>query len=105
MGQYGGGFDGYVHNLCDALLVPRGTFYNHIKRNKRSMAWYAIRREKLKDDIRQVYDDYNQIDGANKIAAVLQTRGEKVSVRVVRELMQDMGLISIREGAKDYYPC
>ena len=69
------------------------------------MAWYAIRREKLKDDIRQVYDDYNQIDGANKIAAVLQTRGEKVSVRVVRELMQDMGLISIREGAKDYYPC
>lgn len=92
-----------VHNLCDALLVPRGTFYNHIKRNKRSMAWYAIRREKLKDDIQQVYDDYNQIYGANKIAAVLQTRGDKVSVRVVRELMQDMGLISIREGAKDYY--
>ena len=20
-----------VHNLCDALMVPRGTFYNHIK--------------------------------------------------------------------------
>lgn len=26
-----------VHNLCDALMVPRGTFYNHIKRNKRNI--------------------------------------------------------------------
>lgn len=24
-----------VHALCDALMVPRGTFYNHILRNKR----------------------------------------------------------------------
>lgn len=36
-----------VHNLCDALMVPRGTFYNHIKRNKRDNAWYAKRRESL----------------------------------------------------------
>lgn len=30
-----------IHNLCDALMVPRGTFYNHLKRNKRDNSWYA----------------------------------------------------------------
>ena len=26
-----------VHTLCEALEVPRSTFYNHILRNKRGM--------------------------------------------------------------------
>ena len=30
-----------VHVLCEALDVPRGTFYNHIKRNKRDNSSYA----------------------------------------------------------------
>lgn len=29
-----------VHVLCDAFNVPRGTFYNYIKRNKRDNVWY-----------------------------------------------------------------
>ena len=33
----------------------------------------------------------------------MKSRGVKVSVEMVRELMKDMGLISIREGAKDDY--
>ena len=92
-----------VHNLCDALLVPRSTFYNHIKRNKRTLAWYAVRREELREQIREIYDDNRQIFGSKKIAAVLKSRGVRVSVEMVRELMKDMGLISIREGAKDDY--
>ena len=92
-----------IHNLCDALMVPRSTFYNHIKRNKRTLAWYAIRREELREQIRKIYDDNRQIFGSKKIAAVLKSRGVRVSVEMVRELMKDMGLISIREGAKDDY--
>ena len=34
-----------VHVLCDALDIPRGTFYNHIKRNKRDDTYYAKHRE------------------------------------------------------------
>ena len=34
-----------VHVLCEALDVPRGTFYNHIKRNKRGNSSYAKHRE------------------------------------------------------------
>ena len=92
-----------VHNLCEALKVPRGTFYNHIKRNKRDNTWYAQRREKLREQIQEIYDDNRQIFGAKKITAILKSRGERVSEDMVRQLMRDMGLISVREGAKDYY--
>lgn len=92
-----------VHALCDALKVPRGTFYNHILRNKRDNTWYAKRQEALRELIEIVYHESHQIYGAKKIAAVLKDRGIKTSEVMVRKLMGDMGLISIREGAKDYY--
>ena len=37
-----------VHIICEALNVPRGTFYNHILRNKRDNTWYAKRKEELR---------------------------------------------------------
>lgn len=40
-----------VHVLCEALDVPRGTFYNHIKRNKRDSSSYAKHREELREAI------------------------------------------------------
>ena len=92
-----------VHMLCEALKVPRGTFYNHILRNKRDNTWYAKRREEHRLKIQQVYDDSNQIFGAAKIAAVMKEEGHRISVKMVRELMRDMGLISIRQDAKDLY--
>ncbi len=92
-----------VHMLCDALKVPRGTFYNHILRNKRDNTWYAKRREENRAIIQRIYDDSNQIFGAKKIAAVMKDEGHRISVEMVRQLMRDMGLISIRQDAKDLY--
>ena len=92
-----------IHNLCDALMVPRGTFYNHIKRNKRDNSWYSQRREIIREQIQEIYDDNRQVFGSPKITAVLKSRGVRVSEGMVRQLMQDMGLISIRESAKEYY--
>lgn len=92
-----------VHILCDALQVPRGTFYNHILRNKKSNTWYAKRREELRVKIQQIYDDSHQIFGAHKIHATMKDEGYHISVEMVRELMRDMGLLSVREGAKDFY--
>jgi putative transposase len=92
-----------VHLLCDTLGVPRGTFYNYLTRNKRDNTWYAKRREKLKIKIQEVYDDSHQIFGAAKIAALLKNEGCHISVDMVRELMRDMGLTSIRQDAKDLY--
>lgn len=68
-----------VHMLCDALKVPRGTFYNYIFRNKRDNTWYAKRREELRIRIQQIYDESKQIFGAGKITAVMKEEGYKVS--------------------------
>lgn len=92
-----------VHLLCETMNVDRGTFYNHIFRNKKNHTYYAKRREELKTKVQQEYDDSNQIFGAAKITAVLRAKGEKVSVETVRKLMKDMGIASIRDGAKKEY--
>ncbi len=92
-----------VHMLCEALDVPRGTYYNYILRNKRTHTWYAKRREELRLEIQRIYDDSRQIFGASKICAVMKESGIRVSREMVSELMRDMGLISIRQDAKDLY--
>lgn len=92
-----------VHMLCEALDIPRGTFYNYILRNKRTHTWYAKRREELRLEIQRIYDDSHQIFGASKICAVMKENGIRVSKEMVSELMRGMGLISIRQDAKDLY--
>ncbi|MBQ2677801.1 MAG: IS3 family transposase [Firmicutes bacterium] len=85
-----------IHLVCEALGLSRSTFYNHIKRNHRDRAWFFLRREELKRQIRELFDDSSQIYGARKMAAVLRKRGVVVSTRLVLELMSEMGLISVR---------
>ena len=92
-----------VRMLCEALDVPRGTFYNHIFRNKRGESSYEKRKEELRIRIREVYEESNQIFGAPKIAAVLQSEGIKTTKEYVRQLMREMGLESIRKSAKKQY--
>ena len=92
-----------IHVICDAFDIPRGTFYNHVLRNKKDNTWYAKRREELRLQIQEIYDESNQIFGAAKIAAVMKSNGIKVSDEMVRTLMRDMGLVSIRQSAKKLY--
>ena len=92
-----------VHMICEALDVPRGTFYNHILRGKREHTWYAERRKELREAIQKRYDHSHQIFGAEKITAALKEQGYSISSKMVRELMQEMGLTSIRQGAKSAY--
>ena len=56
-----------VHMICDALDIARGTYYNHVLRNKRDNTWYAKRREELRIQIQEVFDENHQIFGAEKI--------------------------------------
>ena len=92
-----------VRMICEALDVPRGTFYNHVLRNKRGESSYERRKEELRIRIREVYEESNQIFGAPKIAAVLQSEGIKTTKEYVRQLMREMGIESIRKSAKKQY--
>lgn len=92
-----------VNLLCEALKVPRGTFYNFILRNKRDNTWYSKRQEELRIKIQEIYNENNQIFGAANITAVLKGQGYRTSEKTVRKLMRNMGLISIRQDAKSIY--
>ena len=77
-----------VHLLCEALDVPRGTFYNHIYRNKRDKTLYKQRREELRIEIKKIYDDSNQIFDAKKICAILKERGHSITKEMVADMLQ-----------------
>lgn len=64
-----------VHVICDAMNIPRGTFYNHMRRSKGDNTWFVCRREELKPLIQEVYDESEQRFGYDCIAAVLRSRG------------------------------
>lgn len=92
-----------VYVLCDAMNMDRGTFYNHLYRNKKDNSSHQFRRNQLSDMIRQVYEENDQIYGAKKIKAILSERCVAVSDKMVSKLMQEMNLYSTRNSAKQDY--
>ena len=92
-----------VHLICETLDIPRGTFYNHILRKKKDNTWYAKRKEELRIRIQEIYYENRQIFGADKIAAIMKNEGIVVSTEMVRKLMREMGIGSVRQSAKKLY--
>lgn len=91
-----------VHELCEALDVSRGTFYNHIfRRVDRSK--YEEEKTQLMLKVKQIFDDSEQRYGADKIRAVLAENGLRISTKRVLSIMQELGLHSIRADAKKVY--
>lgn len=79
------------------------TFYNHLIRNKKDQNGYQFRRIELSEQIRQIYEESNQIYGAKKIKTVLASRGVTVSDKMVAELMSEMNTSNILTGDKKNY--
>ncbi len=92
-----------IHTLCEALEVARGTYYNHILRNKRDNVWYKKREEEYRILIHDIFYEFDQIFGAKKIHAILQQRGYRVKKEYVARIMRDLGLSSIRNQSKSTY--
>lgn len=88
-----------VHELCEALHVSRGTFYNHIFRRADRTAYFQ-ERQALMLQVRQIFEDSKQRYGAKRIRAVLAESGIHVSEKRIRAIMQELGLESIRQKRK-----
>ena len=88
-----------VYELCEALDVARGTFYNYIFRradpSKREEAQIE-----LTQLVQQVFDDSSQRFGAEKIRVTLAESGVRVGTKRIAAIMQELGLQSIRSDAK-----
>ena len=91
-----------VHELCEALNVSRGTFYNHIFRRVDRTAYFQ-EQQALMLQVRQIFEDSKQRYGAKRIHAVLAESGIRVSEKRIRAIMQELGLESIRQNAKQNF--
>lgn len=91
-----------IREICEAMQVDRGTFYNHIFR-KADPTKRMQEREELARQVKQIFDDSDQRFGAEKIKRVLGEYGIKVGYTRVHTLMNEMGLESIRTDAKHEY--
>ena len=91
-----------VHELCEALDVSRGTFYNHIfRRVDRSK--YEEEKAQLMLKIKQIFDDSEQRFGAEKIRIVLAESGIRVGKKRISAIMQELGLCSVWTDAKKQF--
>ncbi len=89
-----------VNILCDALNVAKGTYYNHIKRNKKDNTLHAQKIKELTPIIEEIYHSSKQTYGAARVYAVLKDRGYQISEATVAKVMQRNGWFSVRGGAK-----
>lgn len=91
-----------VHELCDALNVSRGTFYNHIFR-RADRTQYLREQKELMIQVQQIFDDSEQRFGAEKIRVILAENGVHVSKKRIAEIMKELDLHSVRPDAKKTY--
>lgn len=92
-----------VNTLCEALNVAKGSYYNHILRNKRGNTKASQRHKELKPIIEEIYNENKQIFGAGKITAILKERGYKICESTVAKIMHENGMFSIRTSSKTLY--
>ena len=89
-----------VNILCESLDVAKGSYYNHIKRNKKENTLYAQKIKELTPIVEEIYHSSNQTYGAARIHAVVKDRGYNVAERTIAKIMQQNGWYSVRGGAK-----
>lgn len=92
-----------VHTLCYALNVAKGTYYNHILRNKRENTVYAERKAQFKPIIEELYHRHREILDPGKIAAIMKEQGYRISESTVAKIMHENNWFSIRSYAKTLY--
>ena len=92
-----------VRIMCEAFNIARGTYYNHIFRNKRENNQYKEHREELKTAIFDLFYQHNQSLGSKRMTQELKKAGYHTSKEMVLELMHEMDLYCIRSKSKSIY--
>ena len=92
-----------VNTLCEALDVAKGSYYNHLLRNKNGNTKAARKQSEMTPIIEQIFHENNEVFGSSKIYAILKDRGYAISESTVAKIMHQNGLFSIRACAKTLY--
>lgn len=91
-----------IYELCEALDVARGTFYNHIFRRVDRSSREA-EQVQLMLKVQQIFDDNKQRFGAEKIRTILAGSGIRVSAKRISAIMKELDLHSVRPDAKKQF--
>ena len=92
-----------VNTLCEALDVAKGSYYNHLFRNKKENTKAAKKQSEMTPVIEQIFHENNDVFGCSKIYAILKDRGYAISESTVSKIMHKNGLFSVRSCAKTLY--
>ena len=92
-----------INLLCKAMNVAKGSYYNHVLRNKNENTLFAQKKAELTPIIEKIFHDNNQIFGAGKIHAILKDRGYKVAAKTVADIMHKNGWFAVGTSAKKIY--
>lgn len=92
-----------VNTLCEALNMAKGSYYNHLLRNKNGNTNAAKKQSEMTPIIEQIFHENNEVFGSSKIYAILKDRGYAISESTVAKIMHQNGLFSIRACAKTLY--
>lgn len=92
-----------ITTLCNALNVPKGSYYNHILRNKNGDTLATRRIRELTPVVEEIYNESKQTFGSGKIAAIMNDRGYKTTEKTVAKILHENGWFSIKSCAKTIY--
>ncbi len=84
-----------VEPICKALQFAPSTYY---AARSRPPSARALRDEKLKPEIKRVYDQNLSVYGADKIWEALNNEGTRVARCTVERLMGDLGIQGCKRG-------
>lgn len=88
-----------IYEICDAMQIDRGTYYNHLK-SKDKLTKYDERRAFLSEQVRNIYEESHKTYGAERIRLALKKQGIKVSKAYILDLMYDNGILHNKQGSK-----
>jgi putative transposase len=86
-----------VEPICDTLQFAPSTYY---AAKKRPPSARQVRDEKLKPEIKKVFEENFSVYGARKVWRQLHREGQPVARCTVERLMADLGLEGGRRGRK-----
>ena len=90
-----------VRWLLRRLGICPNAYYNYLKDRK---ADYRVQKQRIQDEIRDIYHDGNGVPGYRSVCALLKRRGIVLSSPTVHRYMnQEMGLRSITRRKKPDY--
>lgn len=92
-----------ITTLCEALSVAKGSYYNHILRNKNDNTLAAQRIKELTPIVEEIYNESKQTFGSGKVAAIMNDRGYKTTEKTIAKIMHENGWFSIKSSSKTIY--